>query len=534
VASPAAKPPFRRVLIANRGEIALRVIRACREMGMSPVSVYSEADAEAQHVRAADDAVLLGPASPAESYLRIDRVLAAARQMCADAVHPGYGFLAERAEFARAVEDAGITFIGPSSRAISALGDKLAARRVAREVGVPVVPGTFDPAPVYRPDDVADIVEQARAIGLPLLVKASAGGGGRGMRRVERLEELPAALISGSREAAAAFGDGAVYLEREVRPARHVEVQLLGDNAGHVVAVGERDCSIQRRHQKLIEEAPAPGVTVEQRRVVHGLAVRAATVAGLTNAATAEFLLDPEGRFWFLEVNARLQVEHGVTELVSGLDLVREQFLIAAGHPLSDEVLAAAAVAAEPVRHAIEVRLLAEDPARGFTPTPGRIGSWTMPAGPGVRVDAAIDAGERIPPEYDPMIAKLMVWAADRPRAVRRLQRALDEVEVTGIQTTLPFARLLARSPAFEAIDLSTGWVAEHWDPRGDRDRARDIALRAAAVLHEGHAPAGRPAADAAPDGPGARANEPGRERGSEPSAWAAAGRRSGVDRWPR
>ena len=520
------KPPFRRVLIANRGEIALRVIRACREMGMSPVAVYSEADAGARHVRAADEAVLLGPASPLESYLRIDRVVAAARQSGADAVHPGYGFLAERAEFARAVEDAGITFIGPSSRAISALGDKLAARRVAREVGVPVVPGTFDPAPVDRPEDVGEIVEQARAIGLPLLVKASAGGGGRGMRRVERLEELPAALVSGSREAAAAFGDGAVYLEREVRPARHVEVQLLGDQAGRVVAVGERDCSIQRRHQKLIEEAPAPGLTIEQRREVHGLAVRAATVAGLTNAATAEFLLDRDGKFWFLEVNARLQVEHGVTELVSGLDLVREQFLIAAGHPLSDEVLAAAEAAAEPVRHAIEVRLLAEDPGRGFAPTPGRIGSWTMPAGPGVRVDAAVEAGERIPPEYDPMIAKIMVWAADRPRAVERLRRALDEVEVTGIQTTLPFARILARNPAFGAIDLSTGWVAEHWDPRRDRDRARDIALRTAAILHDGT----RPAAAASGDGRAAA----GRGRGSGPSAWAAAGRRNGVDRWPR
>ena len=348
----------------------------------------------------------------------MDRVLDAARRTGADAVHPGYGFLAERAEFARAVEEAGIAFVGPSSRAISALGDKLAARRVAREVGVPVVPGTFDPAPVDRRRGCRiDPRPGARGGAARCSSRRRPGGGGRGMRRVERLEELPAALVAGSREAAAAFGDGSVYLEREVRPARHVEVQLLGDHAGTVVAVGERDCSIQRRHQKLIEEAPAPGLTIEQRRTVHGLAVRAATVAGLSNAATAEFLLDPDGRFWFLEVNARLQVEHGVTELVSGLDLVREQFFIAAGRPLSDEVLAAAAVAAEPPPHAIQVRLLAEDPARGFAPTPGRIATWEMPAGPASESTPPSTAGERIPPEYDPMIAKIMVVAGDRDRA---------------------------------------------------------------------------------------------------------------------
>jgi acetyl/propionyl-CoA carboxylase alpha subunit len=353
------------------------------------------------------------------------------------------------------------------------------------------------------------------------------------MRRVERLDELPAALVAGSREAAAAFGDGSVYLEREVRPARHVEVQLLGDHAGTVVAVGERDCSIQRRHQKLIEEAPAPGLTREQRRSVHALAVRAATVAGLSNAATAEFLLDPEGRFWFLEVNARLQVEHGVTELVSGLDLVREQFLIAAGRPLSEEVQAAAAIAAEPRAHAIQVRLLAEDPARAFAPTPGRIATWQMPAGPGVRVDTAVSAGERIPPEYDPMIAKIMVVAADRPRALARLRRALDEVEVTGIQTTLPFARVVARDPAFRAEDLSTGWVADHWEPTVDRDRARDVALRAAAMLEAagGTGPlAGAAAAAAAPTQVAVRGAS---RSGSGTSGWAGAGRRAAIDRWP-
>ena len=521
------RPPFRRVLIANRGEIALRVIRACRDMGMGAVAVYSEADAGAAHVRAADDAVLLGPAPPSESYLRIDRVLEAARRTGAEAIHPGYGFLAERAEFARAVEAAGLTFVGPASDAIAALGDKLAARRVAREVGVPVVPGTFEPAPVDRPDQVKAVQAAARAVGFPLLVKASAGGGGRGMRRVERAEDLPAALISGSREAAAAFGDGAVYLEREVHPARHVEVQLLGDHHGRVVAVGERDCSIQRRHQKLIEESPAPGLTPDQRRHLHDLAVRAASAARLSNAATAEFLLDPDGSFWFLEVNARLQVEHGVTELVSGLDLVREQFLIAAGLPLSDEVGAAAAVAAAPVRHAIEVRLLAEDPARGFVPTPGRVGTWRMPAGPGVRVDTALEAGERVAPEYDPMIAKLMSVAPDRRRAIDRLRRALDEVEVTGIQTTLPFARVVARHPAFIDADLSIDWIARHWEPRVDRDRARDIALKVAALAAGGAAPA------VATSSGGTAASPVGAVPGISETPWATAGRRASVDRWP-
>jgi acetyl/propionyl-CoA carboxylase alpha subunit len=512
------QPPFRRVLIANRGEIALRIIRACREMGMGAIAVYSEADAASAHVRAADDAVLLGPSSPSESYLRIDRVLAAALQTRAEAIHPGYGFLAERAEFARAVEDAGLVFVGPSSAAIAALGDKLAARRVARREGVPVVPGTFDAAPVERADHVEEILAQAREVGFPLLVKASAGGGGRGMRRVERAEDLPAALVSGSREAAAAFGDGAVYLEREVHPARHVEVQLLGDQHGHAVAVGERDCSIQRRHQKLIEESPAPGLTTEQRRHLHDLAVRAATAAQLSNAATAEFLLDPAGHFWFLEVNARLQVEHGVTELVSGLDLVREQFLIAAGDPLSPEVLAAASAAAHPVRHAIEVRLLAEDPARGFVPTPGRVGTWRMPAGPGVRVDTALEAGERVPPEYDPMIAKVMAVGPDRPRAIDRLRRALDEIEVTGIQTTLPFSRVVVRHPSFVTPDLAIDWVAQHWEPRTDRDRAREIALRVAATATIGPSK-GAPTAQI----PAAEA----------PTAWAEAGRQAAVRRWP-
>ena len=397
--------PFRRVLVANRGEIAIRIIRACHEMGMEAIAVYSDADAEAAHVRIADRAVRLGPPAPAESYLRIDLVVAAALATGAEAIHPGYGFLAERAAFARAVEDAGIVFVGPTSDAIEALGDKLNARRLAAKVGVPSVPGTLEPAPVDHPDRVGELISTARQIGFPLLVKAAAGGGGRGMRRVAREEDLAAALVSGSREALSAFGDGSVYLEREILPARHIEVQLLADHHGNVVALGERDCSLQRRHQKLVEEAPAPGLTEEQRRHLHELAVAMGSAAALRNAATCEFLHDPAGNFWFLEVNTRLQVEHGVTELVSGVDIVREQFRIASGRALSPEVIEAGNRASRPASHAIEVRLSAEDPARAFAPTPGRVGRWHMPGGPGIRVDTHIEAGDRVPADYDNLIA---------------------------------------------------------------------------------------------------------------------------------
>ncbi|MEJ7695504.1 MAG: biotin carboxylase N-terminal domain-containing protein [Candidatus Limnocylindrales bacterium] len=389
--------PFRRVLIANRGEIAVRIIRACRALGVETVAVYSDADVQARHVRMADVAVRLGGAAPAASYLRADLIVQAGLAHGVEAIHPGYGFLSERATFARAVIAAGIAFIGPDPAAIDALGDKMAARRTAQAADVPVVPGTFEPARVDRPDLIDLVMRDAERIGFPLLVKASAGGGGRGMRRVASAAELPAALAAGAAEAESAFGDGSVYLEREIRPARHIEVQLIGDQYGSIVALGERDCSIQRRHQKLIEESPAPDLTNIERATLHAMAVRAATAAGLHNAATAEFLFDDERRFWFLEVNARLQVEHGVTELVSGIDLVREQLWIAAGAPLSPEVHVAAMSALAPTRHAIEVRLSAEDPARDFAPTPGRIGAWVMPSGPGIRVDSAVEAGERIP-----------------------------------------------------------------------------------------------------------------------------------------
>ncbi|HZC32893.1 MAG TPA: biotin carboxylase N-terminal domain-containing protein, partial [Candidatus Bathyarchaeia archaeon] len=433
--------PFQPVLVANRGEIAVRIIRACRELGIETVAVYSDADSQAAHVQMADVAVRLGPAPATESYLRADAIVDAARQEGADAVHPGYGFLAERASFARAVEEAGIVFVGPSSATIAALGDKLAARRSAVAAGVPVVPGTMEPAAVDRPDGVAAIVGEAARIGFPLLVKAAAGGGGRGMRRVASAAELPAALAAGSAEAQASFGDGSVYLEREIHDARHIEVQLLGDRQGTILAVGERDCSLQRRHQKLLEESPAPGLTATERGDLHAKAIQVAQASRLENAVTAEFLFDRDRRFWFLEVNTRLQVEHGVTELVADLDIVREQLFLAAGRPLSDRARAAAARAATPDRHAIEARISAEDPARGFAPAPGRIGRWEMSAGPGVRLDTAVAAGERVAPDYDPLIAKILVVDADRPAAIGRLVRALDETLITGIQTTLPFHR---------------------------------------------------------------------------------------------
>jgi acetyl/propionyl-CoA carboxylase alpha subunit len=499
---------------------------------MEAVAVFSDADAAAGHVRAADEAVRIGPAPAPASYLRGEVIIDAARRTGCEAIHPGYGFLAERASFARAVEAAGLVFVGPSAESIAAVGDKLAARRLAREAGVAVVPGTLDPANAERADEIAAILADAADVGFPLFVKAAAGGGGRGMRRVMTREELPAALAAGSAEALAAFGDGAVYLEREVRPARHIEVQLLGDAMGTIVAVGERDCSIQRRHQKLVEESPAPGLTRIEREQLHDLAVSVARTARLTSVATAEFLFDEDRRFWFLEVNTRLQVEHGVTELTCGIDLVREQLLIAAGRQLSAATLAAARQAATPDRHAIEVRLSAEDPARSFGPVAGQIGRWSMPAGPGVRVDTAIEAGERIPPDYDSLIAKILVVDADRASVIGKLARALDEIEVTGIQTTLPFHRFVAGHPGFRAAELSTDWVAAEWAPVVETDRAS--ALATASRIAAAVAVDGTPPGDTSGDGSGLLE----RPRGAVvPSAggsgWLRAARDEATDRWP-
>jgi acetyl/propionyl-CoA carboxylase alpha subunit len=519
-------PPFARILVANRGEIALRVIRTCRDLGIETVAVYSDADVDAAHVAAADTAVRLGPAPAVESYLRIDAIIDAALVTGALAIHPGYGFLSERASFVRAVTEAGLTFIGPSAESIDALGDKLGARRTVSAVGVPVVPGTFEPAPLDRPDALEGIVADADAIGFPLRIKAAAGGGGRGMRLIASPQEMPAARVAASSEARAAFGDGSVYLERLIHPARHIEVQLLGDLAGDVVALGERDCSVQRRHQKLGEESPAPGLSVDERDALHDMAIRAARAAGLANAAPAEFLFDHDRRFWFLEVNARLQVEHGVTELVTDLDLVAEQLWIAAGEPLSPAVRDAADRARHPGRHAIEIRLAAEDPARDFAPVPGRIGRWVMPAGPGVRVDTAIAEGERIPPDYDPMIAKVMTVGRDRRTALQRMRRALDEIVVTGVQTTLPFDRVLVRHPAFvDATGLSTDWVPDHWDGPGSRAASYATAAAIAATSTEN---AKAEARLAAPAPPSLRKDQP------VHGDWRSAGRRAATDRWPR
>ena len=537
-------PPFKRVLIANRGEIALRVMRACHDLGCETVAVFSDADIDARHVRAADQAVGIGPAPAAESYLRVDAIIGAARAIKADAIHPGYGFLSERPALAEACAAAGIVFVGPEPATLLGLGDKLHARRAAQRVGVPVVPGTLEPAAIDRPDALEAIMAEAETVGFPLLVKAAAGGGGRGMRGVDRSTELPAALVAASHEAMTAFGDGSVYLERRIDGARHVEVQLLGDAWGGIVALGERDCSVQRRHQKLVEEAPAPGFDHAFRRRLHEMATEVARAVGLRNAATAEFLVSPEGEAWFLEVNARLQVEHGVTELLTGLDLVQEQLWIAAGATLSPAVLQAAAEAAYPAQHAIEVRLSAEDPGRGFAPVPGRIGRWRPPTGPGIRIDDWVEDGTRIGGDYDPLLGKLLVVGADRDRAIDRMAGALDGLEVTGIQTTLPFDRWLMAEPAFRRGDLSTDFVERHWLPGPRRDHAAAVAAEAAlrAYLDAGIA---TPGADldpgAARDAAPRRIRERDAVDGSAASddrqlrtGWLATGRRESVDRWPR
>ncbi len=525
----AAAPPFGRVLVANRGEIAIRVIRACRELGIESVAVYSDADARALHVQAADRSVRIGPPPAVDSYLRGDRIIQAAVATGSEAIHPGYGFLSEQAAFAQACIDAGLAFVGPNPQTLASLGDKLAARRAASQVGVPITPGTFEPLPVDgTPESLARLMATAQEVGYPLMVKAAAGGGGRGMRRVDVPAELAAAVASATREASAAFGDGAVYLERYVEGARHVEVQLIGDSMGATVALGERECSIQRRHQKLVEEAPAPGLSTQERRSLHELAVAVALTVGLRNAATAEFLLDQDGRPAFLEVNARLQVEHGVTELVTGLDLVHEQLFIAAGHPLSARVLAAADVAAEPRRHAIEARISAEDPGRDFAPTPGRITRWREPSGPGIRVDSGVREGSVVSGEYDPLLAKLMVVGGDRDVAIARLRRALDEWETGGVQTTLPFHRWLVDHPSFVTAQLRTDLVERDWDPAPLREAAAQAAIVAVASAVAGGRAASPLATDPAADGAVAQ-----RDPAADLDGWSATARRESTERWP-
>jgi acetyl/propionyl-CoA carboxylase alpha subunit len=464
-------PPFARVLVANRGEIAIRVMRACRELGVRSIAVYSDADRHALHVRHADAGERIGPANPSASYLSIDAILDAARRAGADAIHPGYGFLSENDEFARAVEDAGLTFIGPPAETLRLLGNKVAARRSAAAAGVPTVPGTD----VTVGDDVSAVA----ALGLPVMLKAAAGGGGRGMRRVESLAELGPALAAARREAAAAFGDDTVYAERVVAPAHHVEVQLLGDRQGGLAVLGERDCSVQRRHQKLLEESPSPAIGDDTRQALFASARRVAGAVEFHNAATVEFLVDDDGQHYFLEMNTRLQVEHGVTELVTGIDMVAWQIRVAAGEPLPPTILEAPTAG-----HAIEVRLYAEDPYDNFAPRAGRVTAWRMPDGPGVRVDAGVEADTDLPAEYDPLLAKVLVHASDRAGAIARLRRALDETLVGGVQTDAGFHRWLVDHPRFVAGRYDTSFIPDEWGsgaPPTDEERAAAAAAAMAA-----------------------------------------------------
>ena len=448
--------PFRTVLIANRGEIAVRIIRACRDLGMRAVAVYSEVDRDALHVRLADEAYPIGPAAPRESYLSIAKLIEVARRSRADAVHPGYGFLSENAEFAAAVEKAGMTFVGPPAAVQRLLGEKTRARRLAHDAGVPIADGTIDP--------LADLDEARRVVsrvGYPVMLKAAGGGGGKGMRAVRSASELDAAWRMATGEAASAFGAPDLFLEKLVEHARHVEVQLIADERGDVVWLGERDCSIQRRHQKLIEETPGPAVDDALRERLGAAAVKIARAAEYRNAGTAEFLVAPDGTFSFLEVNTRLQVEHPVTELATGLDLVALQFLVAAGERLP--------FAQGDVRRsgaAIELRLTAEDARGGFVPSSGTITLLRLPAGPGVRVDHGLFEGMRVPTEYDPLLAKIVVWGRDRSEAVARARRAVRETIVAGLPTSLAFHAHALADPDFVAGRYDTDYVSAHWPPR--------------------------------------------------------------------
>ena len=465
---------FRKILIANRGEIALRVVRACRDLGIRAVAVYSEADRNDLHVRHADEAYCIGPPPARESYLNIGRIIEVARKAKVDAIHPGYGFLAENADFAQACEDNGITFIGPSPQVIRSMGDKLRARQLMQEAGVPGTTGTQELS------GQEEIEEAATRIGFPILVKAAAGGGGRGMRTVFRAEELPAALERARREAASAFGSGVVYLEKYLEPVRHIEVQVIADHHGNVVVLGERECSIQRRHQKIIEEAPSTAVDDDLRQRLMELARRAVTFVGYRSVGTLEFLLDQEGNINFLEMNTRLQVEHPVTEMVTGVDLVADQILVAAGERLPYRQ--------EDIRlrgWAIECRITAEDPFQNFLPSVGTVTYVSVPGGPGVRVDSALYDGMEVTYYYDPLVAKLVTWGRDRRQAIARMRRALREFKIVGISTNIPFHLQVLEDPRFVAGRLDTRYVEKHYRPRAERgDEERAAVLLAALLAH--------------------------------------------------
>jgi len=472
---------IRRVLIANRGEIALRVVRACRTAGIATVAVYSDADVAAPHVQAADMAVRIGPPPAAESYLDIGALIDAARRTGADAVHPGYGFLSERAPFARAVEDAGLVFIGPTADAITRLGSKTGARTLMEAAGVPVVPGA-------APDDQSDaaLVAAAATLGAPLLVKPASGGGGIGMKTVRHLDELPDALARARREAQAAFGNPRLYLERLVERPRHIEVQIFADAHGHTVHLFERECSAQRRHQKVIEESPSPAVTPAVRARIGAAAVRAAETVGYRNAGTVEFLLEGEGddaRFYFLEINTRLQVEHPITECVVGVDLVAAQLAVAGGAPLpwrQDELTQRG--------HAVECRVYAEDPAQGFLPQAGTLLRYREPSGPGIRVDSGVVEGGAVSVYYDPMLAKLITWGESRAASLARAREALSRFEILGVRTNLHFLRAVLDHPDFVAGQIDTGFLGRELGPL-TADAALPPALAAAAAWHAAQGP---------------------------------------------
>ncbi len=487
---------FSKVLIANRGEIAVRVMRTLREMGIATVAVYSDADRTSLHVRMADEAERIGAAPSAESYLRVDRILDAARRRGAEAIHPGYGFLSENADFAEACERAGIVFIGPSAASIRAMGSKTAARRQAVAAGVPVVPGT--PEPVR---DAAAARALGREFGYPILLKAVAGGGGKGMRRVDEEAELESAFRNAASEAARAFNNSDIYIEKLIQKPRHIEVQLMGDRHGNMVHFGERECSLQRRHQKVMEECPSPLVAAspEMRRAMGEAAIRAARAAGYYNAGTVEFLVDAHRNFYFLEMNTRLQVEHPVTELVTGLDLVRLQMQVAAGEPL-------------PIRQediiwrgwALECRIYAEDPSNNFFPSPGKITRLTRPLGPGIRIDGCIYDGWTVPLEYDPLLAKMAVYAGTREDTIDRAIRALREYDVGGIKTNISFFRRILEDPQFRAGRLHTGFIDEYFErhPPARVPPEYETVAALAAALHAASANAAREApAPGAPAG---------------------------------
>jgi acetyl-CoA carboxylase biotin carboxylase subunit len=473
---------FKKLLIANRGEIAVRVARACREMGISPVAVYSDADRASLHVRVADQALRIGPPPSNESYLVIDNIIDAAKKSGAEAIHPGYGFLSESAEFAEAVERAGLVLVGPPAPAMKLMGSKISARRTAQAAGAVVVPGTVSPL-----TSVEEAEQLAGEIGYPIMLKAASGGGGKGLRLVRSREEIASAFSMARSEAASSFNDASVYIEKYIDSPRHIEIQLIGDRFGNIVYLGERECSLQRRHQKVLEECPSPIVNAELRRRMGDAAVSIARAAGYVNAGTIEFLVDRERNFYFLEMNTRLQVEHPVTELVTGRDLVQEQIRVAAGEKLTfsqDDIVMRGA--------AIECRIYAEDSENGFLPSPGRITKLVTPSGPGVRYDSGSYQGWEVPIYYDPLVAKLCVWAETREAAINRLTRVLSEYTVEGIRTTVPFFRAVVQSQEFRRGEYDTGFIDRFLDSKqkapassdeGEAATLADIAV-IASVLH--------------------------------------------------